>query len=144
MYTKIKADRIQAMKDKNEVAKAFLSTFMGEIEKEAKNAMSEPTDALVQTIAKKMAKNIKNNISLYTEKGIDVTKEQQEFDIVSEYLSAVLSEDQTRDAIKKFVDENPDKWGDSVGSLMGAIKKELGNTVHMKIASKIARELSNS
>lgn len=140
-FTKIKSSRIQAMKDKNEIAKSFYSTFMGEIEKEAKNAMTEPTDVMVEVIAKKMAKNIQDNIKLYSEKGIDHSKELAEFDIISQFLPQLLTEEQTREVIKNIIDSNPSKWGDSMGPLMGAIKKELGNTVDMAIASRIAREL---
>ena len=138
MYNQIKKARIQAMKDKNEVAKAFYSTFLGEVEKEAKNAMIEPTNELVEKIAKKMAKNIQDNIKVYTEKGFDASKEQTELDIVNQYLPQVLTEDQTREAITKIAESNP---GMAMGPLMGAIKKELGNAVDMKIASKIAREV---
>ena len=141
MYNQIKKSRIEAMKNKNEVAKAFYSTFMGEIEKEAKNAMIEPSDELVEKIAKKMAKNIQDNIKLYTERSIDVSKEQTELDIVSQYLPKLLSEDQTREVIAKIINsDNEIGSGGNIGKIMGVIKKECGNTVDMKLVSKLVRE----
>lgn len=144
MYTKIKASRIQAMKDKNEIAKAFLSTFMGEIEKEAKNAMTEPTNAMVEQIAKKMAKNIQDNIKLYADKGLSTAKEEAELVIITEYLPQVLSEEQTREAVITAITQSGVTDAKDQGKVMGALKKEFGNKLDMKLVSQIVRETLNS
>ena len=144
MYTKIKASRIQAMKDKNEIAKAFLSTFMGEIEKEAKNAMTEPTNAMVEQIAKKMAKNIQDNIKLYADKGLSTTKEEAEAVIITEYLPQVLSEEQTREAVITAITQSGVTDVKDQGKVMCALKKEFGNKLDMKLVSQIVRETLSS
>ena len=141
MYAKNKAARIQAMKDKNSVAKDFYSTFMGEVEKEAKDAQVEPTNAMVEQIAKKMLKNIKYNIKTYTEKGIDTSKEDAELAIVSEYIPQVLSEDQTREAVSKAISDASVTTMQEQGKVMGALKKEYGNKIDMKLVSQIVREV---
>lgn len=143
MYAKIKTARIQAMKDKNTVAKNFYSTFMGEIEKEAKNAMIEPTDELVEKIAKKMSKNIQDNIKIYTEKGVDASNEVTELAIVSEFLPQVMSDAQTREAVVKAIADTGVTSVKEQGKLMGALKKTYGNQLDMKIASHIVREMLN-
>jgi uncharacterized protein YqeY len=141
LFAQIKSKRIQAMKDKNEVAKAFLSVMMGEVEKEAKSVLTEPTDAMVVAVAKKMAKNIQDNINVYTKGGVDHSREDLEMSLVSPFLPKTLSEPQTREAVKAIFEKNPVKWGESTGPLMGIIKKELGNTVDMKLVSQIVKEL---
>lgn len=141
LFAQIKSSRIQAMKDKNEVAKAFFSVMMGEVEKEAKSVLTEPTDAMVVAIAKKMAKNIQDNINVYTKGGVDHSREDIEMNLVSPFLPKTLSEPQTRDAVKAIFEKNSVKWGESTGPLMGIIKKELGNTVDMKLVAQIVKEL---
>ena len=42
--------------------------------------MTEPTNAIVEKVAKKMAKNINENIKLYNEKGVDASKEARACD----------------------------------------------------------------
>jgi hypothetical protein len=141
LFAKIKSSRIQAMKDKNEVAKALYSVMMGEVEKEAKSVLTEPTDAMVVAVAKKMAKNIQDNINVYTEGGVDHSREDLEMTLVSPFLPKTLPEDQTREAVQAILAKNPVKWGDSTGPLMGIIKKELGSSVDMKLVSQIVKEL---
>jgi uncharacterized protein YqeY len=143
MYAKIKAARIQAMKDKNAIAKDLYSTLMGEIETEAKKAMTEPTNAIVEKVAKKMAKNINENIKLYNEKGVDASKEATELAIVSEFLPQVLSEDQTREAVSKAISEAGITSVKEQGKVMGALKKEYGNQLDMKLVSQLVRSLLN-
>lgn len=140
MYAKLKAARIKAMKDKDSVAKALYSTFIGEIEKEAKNAMIEPNDELVSKIAKKFAKSINENIKMYTEKGVDTLNEHKELDIVSQYLPKQLSYDQTRDAVAQAIAKSGISSLKEQGKVMGSLKKEYGNSLDMKIASQIVRE----
>lgn len=143
MYTKIKAARIQAMKDKNTIAKDFYSTFMGEIERDAKNAMIEPNDALVEKIAKKMANNIQGNIKIYNEKGVDTSNESAELVIVSEFLPQVLSEDQTREVVTKAIADTAVTTLKEQGKVMGSLKKQYGNKIDMKLVSQIVREVLN-
>lgn len=141
LFAQVKSSRIQAMKDKNEIAKAFYSVMMGEVEKEAKSVLTEPTDAMVVAVAKKMAKNIQDNINVYTKGGADHTREDIEMTLVAPFLPKTLSEDQTREAVQAILEKNPVKWGESTGPLMGIIKKELGSTVDMKLVSQIVKEL---
>jgi hypothetical protein len=141
MYTKIKAARIQAMKDKNTVVRDFYSTFMGEIDKEAKDTMKFPDDVMVEKIAKKMANNIQSNIKLYTEKGVDVSNETAELAIVSEFLPQVLSEDQTREIVSKAITDAGITTIQEQGKVMGALKKKYGNKLDMKLVSQYVREL---
>jgi uncharacterized protein len=135
MYDKIKKARIDAMKNKDKVARDFYSTMIGEIDRDSEG--KSDIDAVVSSVAKKMAKNIKQNISDYEKRGIDSSKEKVELDLVSQYLPKVLSEEETRNLVTSIVDaeESP-----NIGKVMGALKR-YGNSVDKKLASKIAREL---
>jgi len=135
MYDKIKKVRIDAMKNKDKVARDFYSTMIGEIDRDSEG--KSDIDAVVSSVAKKMAKNIKQNISDYEKRGIDSSKEKVELDIVSQYLPKVLSEEETRNIVTSIVDaeESP-----NIGKVMGALKR-YGDSVDKKLASKIAREL---
>lgn len=141
MYTNLKKARIQAMKDKDEVAKSLYSTMLGEIDKIAKDTRVDVTDAIVEKVAKKFASNLESNIKIYKEKGADYSTDEAELELVSAYLPVVMSEDATRLAIKGIVaNEDPDTFKGNMGKLMGAIKQNITSGIDMKLASKIARE----
>lgn len=141
MYTKIKASRLQAMKEKNEVAKSFYSTFLGEIETEAKKEGVELNDALIEQIAKSMAKNIQFNIKTYSEQGQDTSKEEQELAIVNLYLPQVFSDEKTREVVSEAITEAGVTSLKEQGKIMGPLKQKYGNSINMKLVSQIVREI---
>lgn len=141
MYNKLKKERIQAMKNKDVVAKSLYSTFLGEVETEAKKKMVSPDNSLVESVAKKMAKNIENNIEIYSEKGVDVTNEKRELELVNSFLPKILSDEKTAIEVKRIIsDLNIDNLKQQ-GKIMGTIKKEFGNSVDMSLVSKLVRDL---
>lgn len=140
MYNEIRELKLQAMKDKDVFKKDFYSTFMGEIQKEAKNKLMEPDNKMVLVIAKKMANNIKSNIELYTKKGLDISKEYKELTYLSAYLPKVLDLSDTVIAVEAAFDNTNAKSMKDFGKVMGYLKKTHGNNIDMTLASKLAKQ----
>lgn len=138
MYAELKKARIQAMKDKNAIAKSLYSTILGDVDKIAKDKQVDVDTLMVETVAKKMASTIKENIKIYTEKGVDASKEQAELELLSDFLPSYLSESDTRDVVSKFIEsaESP-----NIKQVMQFLNQNFRGRVDMGLASKIAKEL---
>lgn len=138
MYSVLKKARIQAMKDKNEIAKSLFSTMLGDIDKVAKDKQVEPDNALVGKVAKKLTASAKENIALYEQRGLDASKEKVELELLSTFLPSFLSEDETSKIVSEFIKSDS---APNIGKVMGFLKKNYGGTVDMGIASKVAKGL---
>lgn len=92
IFEQLKQDKIQAMKDKDDIKKNLLSTLIGESSIKTKT----PTDGEVTNSIKKFIKNIEYNQSMWEDKlefKSSWTIAQKEKDILESYLPSQLSED---------------------------------------------------
>lgn len=141
MYNKLKSSRLQAMKDKNEIAKSFLSTLLGAVDTEAKKPNAVDKEVLVEQIAKSMKKNILENIETYTERGLDISKEKAELALAEQFLPQVLSEEETREVVSQAITDAGITSIREQGKVMPVLKKTYGNSINMKLVSQIVQEI---
>ena len=104
------------------------------------------TDDLdITKLLKKMIKQRSESIEVYKNNNReDLLKiEQQEVDILLNYLPKQLSEDETKKLCEKYVNELNANNIKDMGKIMGALKKNHSNDLDFSIAGKILKEILN-
>ena len=135
----IKKDNIQAMKDKNTLARAIYGVVMNKVllaSIEAKKDGKELTDVEVVQILQKTIKELTEEKENYIKAGNNAEAEniEKQKEILTKYLPQMLSEDE----IKNIVSGLEDK---SIPSIMKYFKAEYAGKVDMGLVNKIARSL---
>ncbi len=137
LIDEIKKDNVQAMKDKNTLARAIYGVVMNKVllhSIECKKDGKEQTDTDVVQILQKTIKELTEEKENYIKAGneteannIEVQKE-----ILTKYLPQMLSEDEIKNIIANLEDK-------SIPSIMKHFKAEYAGKVDMSIVNKIAR-----
>ena len=135
----IKKDNVQAMKDKNTLARAIYGVVMNKVllaSIEAKKDGKELTDVEVVQILQKTIKELTEEKENYIKAGNNAEAEniEKQKEILTKYLPQMLSEDE----IKNIVSGLEDK---SIPSIMKYFKAEYAGKVDMGLVNKIARSL---
>lgn len=129
----LKTQRIQAMKDKQIVAKNLLTTLLGELEGKAKRDNTEITDEMVvQTCKKFMASN--DEVIAQTFSVEAATKLKEENVILEAYLPKQLTEAQLTAIVSASGATN-------VGDAMKFLKENYSGKYCGKLASTVVRTL---
>lgn len=124
LIDKLKQDKIQAMKNKDNDKKLSLSTLIGELDRISKN----PTDDLVIKIIKSTIEANKQTGNLY------------ENSILENYLPEMFSEEELTNLITKFINENSYNSMKDMGKVMNYLKQFTGQ-YDGKIASNIVKNI---
>ena len=95
----IKADRLQAMKAKDELKKNLLGTLYAAATKDAK----APDDAAVVKTVRSFVKASEETIGLVEARGLDASAQRAERAILEAYLPLLLSEPELRASIAEIV-----------------------------------------
>ena len=100
-------------------------------------------DSDINQLLKKMIKQRSESIEVYKNNNReDLLKiEQQEVDILLNYLPKQLSEDETKKLCEKYVNELNANNIKDMGKIMGALKKNHSNELDFSIAGKILKEI---
>jgi uncharacterized protein YqeY len=129
----LKTQRIQAMKDKQIVAKNLLTTLLGELEGKAKRDNIDINDEMVvQTCKKFIASN--EEVIAQTTSTEAATKLKEENVILNNYLPKQLTEEQLGSIIKSSGATN-------VGEAMKFLKDNYAGQYDGKLASTVVRTL---
>jgi len=136
LINQIKADQLQARKDRLGAKASTLTTLLGEAEAIGKNdGNRETTDAEVVAIIKKFIKNIDQCIDAGVSEGsrffLDVEK-----DLLSAYLPKELTEQELRDFIEGLIAFDNLS---NMGQIMGALKAS-GESYDGRLASEIIKK----
>ena len=133
----IKKDNVQAIKDKNMVARAILGVAISKhlalsIEKRKEGV--EMTDADMVAILQKTIKELNEEAENYVKVGNTAQAEEIKTQkaMLEKYLPQMLSEDE----IKAIIDGMEDK---SIPSVMKHFKANYAGKVDMQLVNKIAR-----
>ena len=133
----IKKDNVQAIKDKNMVARAILGVAISKhlalsIEKRKEGV--EMTDADMVAILQKTIKELNEEAENYVKVGNSTQAEEIKTQkaMLEKYLPQMLSEDE----IKAIIDGMEDK---SIPSVMKHFKANYAGKVDMQLVNKIAR-----
>ena len=135
LVDEIKKGNIEAMKAKDQVARAIYGVVLNKILLLSKSG-KEVTDVDVVQILQKTLKELNDEKENYIKAGNRVEAENIEYqkNIVSKFLPQMLSEEE----IKNIIDGLDDK---SIPSIMKLFKTEYAGKVDMGIVNKIARSL---
>ena len=140
---KIKQDMYAAMKSKDKVKATILRSLLSNLKKieiEKKEPIAEPE---YLSIVKKMVKQLKESIDLYSQAGrIELAeKEKSELSIIEAYLPKQFSEKEISELIKNIISEISAKNISDIGKVMAIVMKKSGGKVDGGIANRIAKEL---
>jgi len=137
LFEKLKADRIQAMKDKDTLKKGLLGVIIGDSSKDDKN----PDDTIVLAILKSfLKKNAQAQVDvgeanmeeLYLD---DLVKEEK---IIESYLPQQLTVEGLRTAVKYAVEFD---GATNMGDVMKYLKANHEGRYDGKLASQMAKEI---
>ena len=133
----IKKDNVQAMKDKNALARAIYGVVMNKVllaQIELKKDGKELVDADVVQILQKTIKELTEEKENYIKAGNTAEAENIETQkkIIEKYLPQMMSEDEIKAEINKLEDK-------SIPSIMKYFKANFAGKVDMSLVNKIAR-----
>ena len=137
LIDEIKKDNVQAMKDKNTLARAIYGVVMNKVllhSIECKKDGKEQTDADVVQILQKTIKELTEEKENYIKAGNEVEANNIEVqkEILTKYLPQMLSEDEIKDIIARLEDK-------SIPSIMKHFKTNYAGKVDMGLVNKVAR-----
>ncbi len=135
MIERIKADRLAAMKSRDELEKNLLSTLVAAATKDSK----APDDAAVAKTLRSFLKSLEETIGLLQSKGLDAGQKRAEADILQGYLPQPLSELALRVSIDEVVAGLPDRSPRAMGQVMAALKERHGDALDSRAASALVR-----
>ena len=133
----IKKDNIQAMKDKNALARAIYGVVMNKVLLagiEAKKDGKELSDVEVVQILQKTIKELTEEKENYIKAGNTAEAEniEKQKEILNKYLPQMMSEDEVKAIIANMEDK-------SIPSVMKHFKANYAGQVDMSLVNKIAR-----
>lgn len=127
----IKANRIQAMKDKDEATKTLLTTLLGTLENKAKTDGTEITDSMVIQACKKF-KRTNDDVIKIVGPGEAADFLHRDNEILEEFLPKQLTEQEIRDRIEVLSIK-------SIGQVMKFFRENFDGQVDNKLVAQIAR-----
>ena len=137
LIDEIKKDNVQAMKDKNTLARAIYGVVMNKVllhSIECKKDGKDQTDADVVQILQKTIKELTEEKENYIKAGNEVEANNIEVqkDILTKYLPQMLSEEEIKNIIAGLEDK-------TIPSVMKHFKAEYAGKVDMSLVNRIAR-----
>lgn len=133
----IKADQLQARKNKEQLRASLLTTLLGEATAIGKNdGNRETTDAEVMAMIKKFVKNINDTLPHRP----NDTNLIEERDILMQYLPKQLTSEELVLVVQNIIAENDLEGPKAMGAVMKVLKEHHDGQYEGKLASQIARE----
>lgn len=143
LESKIQSDLTNAMKAKDavrtQVIRSIKTAFMEY--KTSPNGNKNPEDSDLMKIIQKIAKQRKEAGDLYTENNRPdlAEKEYAEYDIISEYLPKMLTEDEVVEIVDNTIKNLGATSMRDMGKVMGFINKTYAGQVDGSMVSKIVK-----
>ncbi len=136
----IKKANVEAMKNKDTVARAFYSVLMNKIMLEKINKREkgqEITDADVSNIIQKMIKELGDEKDNYQKAGNmeEVAHIEKQLEIAKTYLPKMLSREEIKDEIEKLEDK-------SIPVVMKYFKANFNGQVDMRLVQEVLKEMA--
>lgn len=137
LIDEIKKDNVQAMKDKNTLARAIYGVVMNkvllaniEVKKDGKELGDTDVIQILQKTIKELTEERENYLKANNTAEAENIEKQKE--ILSRYLPQMMSEDEIRNVIAGMADK-------SIPSVMKHFKANYAGKVDMSLVNKIAR-----
>ena len=131
----LKADRLAAMKAKDELKKNLLGTLLAAATKETKT----PDDAAVTKAIRSFLKSLDETIGLLEGKGLDAGPQRAEKAILEGYLPRMLPEAELQASIAAIVAGLPERSPKAMGQVMAALKARHGDAFDARAASGLVK-----
>jgi uncharacterized protein YqeY len=131
----LKADRLVAMKARDELKKNLLGTLLAAATKETK----APDDAAVARTIRSFLKSLDETIQLLAGKGLDAGPQRAEKAILEGYLPRMLPEAELRASIAAIVAGLPERSPKAMGQVMAALKARHGDAFDARAASGLVK-----
>jgi hypothetical protein len=135
LIDRIKDDRLQAMKARDELKKNLLGTLYAAATKEGK----APEDAVVLKTIRAFVKSLDETTALLRSRGLDAGQQEAERAILEAYLPRALGEEELRASIAEIVAGLPERSVKAMGQVMAALKARHGDALDAKVASALVR-----
>ena len=105
----------------------------------------ETDDEDIKKLLKKMIKQRSESIEVYKKNNRDdlLKIEQEEVQVLSEYLPKQLSEEETKKLCQELINKLEANSIKDMGRIMGELKKKYSDILDFSLAGKILKELLN-
>ena len=136
----IQAASVEARKAKDAAKSALLVTLFAEAQRVGKDAANrDSTGEEVVRVVKKFLKGIEEFLAVTTDEGKLVAL-RLEKSVLEGYLPSQADEDTLRAAIGELVSKSLVKGPKAMGSVMAALKAQLGGNYDGALASRLVKE----
>jgi uncharacterized protein YqeY len=129
----IRADRLAAMKARDDLKKDLLGTLFAAATKDSKT----PDDATVVRTARAFIKSLDETIAVL--EGRDTSRQQREKEILEAYLPQALAPGALEASVAEIVAALPERSPKAMGQVMAQLKARHGEAVDMKAASALVK-----
>ena len=135
LLDRIKADRLAAMKARDELRKNLLGTLLATAAKDAK----APDDAQVLRAVRAFVKSLDETIGLVEARGGDARPQRAEKAVLEAYLPRAPGEEELKASIAEIVAGLPERSPKAMGQVMAALKARHGEALDARAASALVR-----
>ena len=141
----INQDLKTAMISKEVVARDTIRMLLSEIKKYEIDEREEATDPIILALINKNVKQRRDSIEQFKNGGRAdlVTKEEEQLNVILQYLPQQLSVDEIKAIVQQGIDEISAKTMQDMGKLMGLLKPQLEGKADMSVVSAAVKELLN-
>jgi len=141
LYTKIKDDVKDAMRNKDAFKRDTLRTLTASIKQHEVDTREEPTDAMIETLIQRLIKQRDEAANQYKDAGREdlYEKESSEIEILKAYLPKQLDDSELETIIKALVAEVGAEGPKDMGRVMGAAKEKIGTKADGKRVSECVK-----
>ncbi len=136
LYITIKADALQARKQRDAATATSLTTLIGELETFSKNAGREPTDADVVAFVQKTLKNVDEVLRLASQESSSYLTAVDERKLFEKYLPKQLTADELANIIDSYVEAGMN----TVGDVMRLLKTNHNGEYDGAVASALLKK----
>lgn len=136
---------VKALKGKDIVKAGTLRLLKSAIKNEEISQKRSSDDEMVLKVLAQEAKKRKDAMAAYKKGGRQdlVDQEQQELDIITQYLPEQMGEEEVRQKVKEQIEQIPDCGPTDMGKIMGMVMKELKGKADGAMVKKVVQgELS--
>ena len=131
-----------SMKNRDKETTSALRMAISELKKEEIDRRIELEDEQVILILQRMIKQRKDSYSQFSDAGRNelAEKEQNEINILSNFLPEQLSEEELSSIVLEVIKETGAEGPQDMGKVMGSLKQRIQGNADMGLVSKIVKE----
>ena len=131
-----------SMKTRDKETTSTLRMAISELKKEEIDKKIELEDEQVIQILQRMIKQRKDSYTQFSDAGRDelAEKEQNEINILSDFLPEQLSEEELAVIVEQVIKETDADGPQDMGKVMGSLKQRIQGNADMGLVSKIVKE----